>query len=207
MWSSRRLITTMTHLVPWPLLALAHSPSFYNSHRDFESSAKSTSFHKICFIFRRSSLVLAWLIMLSLPGRGENLRCYVCGGNSGTPCQGPDIESEDGVRIQDPVQECNDLINNRGCVKQYVNGGEEFVKQNFVLMNLHGRASEPCADKTLYELWFSCSMLLCVPRGDTHPPPLHKSAYLGRSLASKSIFALTLRSVRDLNVISIYSGK
>jgi len=72
--------------------------------------------------FRRSSLVLAWLIMLSLPGRGENLRCYVCGGNSGTPCQGPDTEAEDGVLIQDPVQECNDLINNRGCVKQYVNG-------------------------------------------------------------------------------------
>ena len=24
---------------------------------------------------------------------------------------------------QDPVQECTDLINNRGCVKQFVNGG------------------------------------------------------------------------------------
>ena len=31
---------------------------------------------------------------------------------------------EDGSMIHDPVQECNDLINNRGCVKQYVNRGE-----------------------------------------------------------------------------------
>ena len=30
---------------------------------------------------------------------------------------------EDGALIHDPVQECNDLINNRGCVKQYVNKG------------------------------------------------------------------------------------
>ena len=30
---------------------------------------------------------------------------------------------EDGVKVQDPVQECTDLINNRGCVKQFVNGG------------------------------------------------------------------------------------
>ena len=51
----------------------------------------------------------------------------MCGGNSGTPCQGPDTEAEDGVLIQDPVQECNDLINNRGCVKQYVNGGKEIL--------------------------------------------------------------------------------
>ena len=31
---------------------------------------------------------------------------------------------EDGANgVQDPVQECTDLINNRGCVKQFVNGG------------------------------------------------------------------------------------
>ena len=30
---------------------------------------------------------------------------------------------EDGLMVQDPVQECTDLINNRGCVKQFVNGG------------------------------------------------------------------------------------
>ena len=56
-------------------------------------------------ICRLSSVCLAWLIMLSMPGRAQNLRfiiiiiiisiiiiiinivrCYVCGGNSGTPC-------------------------------------------------------------------------------------------------------------------------
>ena len=38
----------------------------------------------------------------------------------GSPSQELD---EDGALIHDPVQECNDLINNRGCVKQYVNKG------------------------------------------------------------------------------------
>jgi len=72
---------------------------------------------------RLSSVCLAWLIMLTMPGRAQNLRCYVCGGNSGTPCgQGNGEElDEDGSVLHDPVQECNDLINNRGCVKQYVN--------------------------------------------------------------------------------------
>ena len=35
----------------------------------------------------------------------------------------PQELDEDGALIHDPVQECNDLINNRGCVKQYVNKG------------------------------------------------------------------------------------
>jgi len=61
--------------------------------------------------------------MLSLPPCLNCLRCYVCGGNSGTPCKGPEMEQSSSlIGIQDPVQECNDLINNRGCVKQYVNG-------------------------------------------------------------------------------------
>ena len=72
----------------------------------------------------------------------SSLRCYVCGGHSGTPCrgglgaeqglQGGDTEaatSEAGARVQDPVQECTDLINNRGCVKQFVNGGK-YLKSN-----------------------------------------------------------------------------
>ena len=35
---------------------------------------------------------------------------------------------EDGANgVQDPVQECTDLINNRGCVKQFVNGGNNIL--------------------------------------------------------------------------------
>jgi len=67
------------------------------------------------------SVVVLCAVLLGNAGGAAGLRCYVCGGNSGTACQGED-EVEDGLVIQDPVQECNDLINNRGCVKQYVNG-------------------------------------------------------------------------------------
>jgi len=70
-----------------------------------------------------SRLLVMWCVMLSLPPCLNCLRCYVCGGNSGTPCKGPEMEQSSSlIGIQDPVQECNDLINNRGCVKQYVNG-------------------------------------------------------------------------------------
>jgi len=85
--------------------------------------------------FRLSSYVLSWYCVLVVSVASvSSLRCYVCGGHSGTPCrgglgaeQGPagDTEaatSEAGARVQDPVQECTDLINNRGCVKQFVNG-------------------------------------------------------------------------------------
>ena len=34
------------------------------------------------------------------------------------------LETE--MTAQDPVQECTDLINNRGCVKQFVNGGNTY---------------------------------------------------------------------------------
>ena len=87
--------------------------------------------------FRLSSYVLSWYCVLVVGVASvSSLRCFVCGGHSGTPCrgglgaeQGPagDTEaasSEAGARVQDPVQECTDLINNRGCVKQFVNGGK-----------------------------------------------------------------------------------
>jgi len=75
----------------------------------------------------RLSSILPWMLLLATVGGAEGLRCYVCGGHSGTPCRGgvgdttaldTDTERQD----QDPVQECTDLINNRGCVKQFVNG-------------------------------------------------------------------------------------
>ena len=165
-----------------------------NKDKDKDKKTKNNNRDKR-IICRLSSVCLAWLIMLSMPGRAQNLRfvvniviiiviiviinviiaiimimiiiirCYVCGGNSGTPCgQGngevqiitfpliqliqvrsrcittlsshystllnfsvlsalPQELDEDGALIHDPVQECNDLINNRGCVKQYVNKG------------------------------------------------------------------------------------
>ena len=94
----------------------------------------------LCCRLGSVSVVVLCAVLLGNAGGAAGLRCYVCGGNSGTACQGED-EVEDGLVIQvvpcctavssnyrdnmqDPVQECNDLINNRGCVKQYVNGGK-----------------------------------------------------------------------------------
>ena len=80
------------------------------------------------------------MLLLATVGGAEGLRCYVCGGHSGTPCRGgvgdttaldTDTERQD----QDPVQECTDLINNRGCVKQFVNGGN-YLKSNEVFVLL-----------------------------------------------------------------------
>ena len=61
-------------------------------------------------------------------------RCYVCGGHSGRPCEdirearrrSPYVRPEP-VPARDGTQqweECNDLINNRGCIKQVVNDGK-----------------------------------------------------------------------------------
>ena len=62
------------------------------------------------------------------------LRCYVCGGNTGLPCE--DIRSAgrrspyvrpkpqttlDGRKM---FENCTDLINNKGCIKQVINGGK-----------------------------------------------------------------------------------
>jgi len=62
------------------------------------------------------------------------LRCYVCGGKTGLPCE--DIRSSgrrspyvrpkpqttlDGRKM---FENCTDLINNKGCIKQVINGGE-----------------------------------------------------------------------------------
>ena len=46
----------MTHLAPRTLLVSSDSPSFYNSRRDFESSAKSTSSQNILLIFQAVQL-------------------------------------------------------------------------------------------------------------------------------------------------------
>ena len=67
------------------------------------------------------------------------LRCFVCGGHSGTPCRGGvgwagengQLQETD-MMAQDPVQECTDLINNRGCVKQFVNGGNILLLMSYI---------------------------------------------------------------------------
>nr|XP_040578393.1 uncharacterized protein LOC121127065 isoform X2 [Lepeophtheirus salmonis]XP_040578398.1 uncharacterized protein LOC121127065 isoform X2 [Lepeophtheirus salmonis]XP_040578406.1 uncharacterized protein LOC121127065 isoform X2 [Lepeophtheirus salmonis] len=88
------------------------------------------------FLFRLSMLLL-WCGLTDPPGgKGggggvEALRCYVCGGNTGRPCgdiletrrRSPYVRpnplpSADGHR---QWEVCDDLINNKGCIKQVVN--------------------------------------------------------------------------------------
>ena len=78
----------------------------------------------------RLSWILTWCLLLQQSSPVSGLRCYVCGGHSGTPCRGGIGDTspailDSGEVVQDPVQECTDLINNRGCVKQFVDGGEK----------------------------------------------------------------------------------
>lgn len=116
----------------------------------------------------RSRIILLFLILLCsrLPRGCQGLRCYVCGGHSGRPCEdirwvyvGPGkkttglsqskkvsfywwsdfcflfvrestrrspyvrpspVPASDGSR---QWEVCNDIINNRGCMKQVVNNG------------------------------------------------------------------------------------
>ena len=94
------------------------------------------------FLFRLSSILLGWWVLgllASLHSVG-GLRCYVCGGHSGTPCRGGvgDTTTAQDIEIpaQDPVQECTDLINNRGCVKQFVNGGTPYCPLYYMKLTI-----------------------------------------------------------------------
>lgn len=86
----------------------------------------------------RKSIFVASAISNSARIGGKNnlptLRCYICGGQTGLPCE--DIRSAgrrspyvrpkpqttlDGRKM---FENCTDLINNKGCIKQVINGGE-----------------------------------------------------------------------------------
>ena len=79
-----------------------------------------------------SALVVIFLLLVSLSAV-SGLRCYVCGGSTGRECEeiytrrwSPYVRprpvlSADGKK---QWEECNDLINNKGCIKQVVNGGK-----------------------------------------------------------------------------------
>lgn len=90
---------------------------------------------KVSFKPQQTTLAATWtlLILLSLVTNTAGLRCYVCGGSTGRECEdivtrrwSPYVRprpvlTSDGKR---QWEECNDLINNKGCIKQVVNGGK-----------------------------------------------------------------------------------
>ena len=83
-----------------------------------------------------SPSLLLMLLLLLLDVRSLHaLRCYVCGGHSGRPCDEFRVSSRRRSPYirPDPLPgkdgssqwtECNDLINNKGCMKQVVDDGE-----------------------------------------------------------------------------------
>ncbi len=84
----------------------------------------------------RISWLLWWLLLVfGLPSWSDALRCYVCGGMTNRPCEpirGPGrrspyvrpspVPASDGSR---QWETCDDIISNRGCIKQVVNDGEK----------------------------------------------------------------------------------
>ena len=83
-----------------------------------------------------TNAICIWLLLLTfLCASADGLRCYVCGGSTGRNCEeivtrrrwSPYVRprpvlTSDGKR---QWEECNDLINNKGCIKQVVNGGKK----------------------------------------------------------------------------------
>ena len=89
---------------------------------------RKTSLRSTFFVF---FIIVLTLVAMISPVSG--LRCYVCGGATGRECEdivtrrwSPYVRprpvlTSDGKR---QWEECNDLINNKGCIKQVVNGGK-----------------------------------------------------------------------------------
>ena len=65
-------------------------------------------------------------------GSERTLRCYVCGAHKGIPCEDISPRRRSPYRRPTPqltsdgrrqFENCTDLINNKACIKQVVNGG------------------------------------------------------------------------------------
>ena len=81
--------------------------------------------------------ILSCMIFMNSICSVDGLRCYVCGGSTGRDCEeivtrrwSPYVRprpvlTSDGKR---QWEECNDLINNKGCIKQVVNGGKTYTQ-------------------------------------------------------------------------------
>jgi hypothetical protein len=87
------------------------------------------------------ALMTLIIYLLMLTSSVSGLRCYVCGGATNRECEIIEkrrwspyvrprpVTASDGSR---QWEECNDLINNKGCIKQVVNGGR-FIQTFFKL--------------------------------------------------------------------------
>ena len=121
---------------------VAFSSGSINSFR-MSSSSRSTRITNGCTI---NSLFIGLLVfVLVMPVPIDGLRCYVCGGSTGRECEdivtrrwSPYVRprpvlTSDGKR---QWEECTDLINNKGCIKQVVNGGKFDERFFFLFHNL-----------------------------------------------------------------------
>ena len=114
-----------------------NQPFFPGSRLVFSSYLKSWS-RKKCFAVGLL-LVLAGASITSASSAADRrstpdrtLRCYVCGGVTGLPCEDIISTRRSPYRRPSPqltsdgrkqIENCTDLINNKACIKQVVNGG------------------------------------------------------------------------------------
>merc|ERR1711874_200533 len=108
--------------------------------------------------------ICSLVVSLVVVARSEGLRCFTCGENSFTPCQ-EEVKEEvvgTGVEIvrkpgyqgwQGQVMGCNDLLNNRGCVIQIVDGA-------VIMRGCWLEGAERCLSKGSAEVC-TCSTDLC----------------------------------------------
>lgn len=136
------------------LRQLAFMVTLYRIRQHVKTSKTKVSF--------KPTLAASWtlVLLLSLITSTTGLRCYVCGGSTGRECEdivtrrwSPYVRprpvlTSDGKR---QWEECNDLINNKGCIKQVVNGGEHKALEASYTKNL-----KKARDFRLKYTTFSC---------------------------------------------------
>lgn len=99
---------------------------YSNSLSSLSSRTRNSLFNSYVVI-----LILGCVVFMDSVSLADGLRCYVCGGSTGRECEeivarrwSPYVRprpvlTSDGKR---QWEECTDLINNKGCIKQVVNG-------------------------------------------------------------------------------------
>jgi len=123
-WRSNPRSTTLDNAAVKAKKAEKAGKNYYSN--SLSSRSRSSLFNSYVVI-----LILGCVVFMDSVSLADGLRCYVCGGSTGRECEeivarrwSPYVRprpvlTSDGKR---QWEECTDLINNKGCIKQVVNG-------------------------------------------------------------------------------------